>query len=75
MQKSDNMSSEQNYTLKDSTRIKLMEAFAQLDGGLAQLERRIDYLEKTIANVDQRTTALQIKIQERALTGSIGAKQ
>lgn len=64
------MSEVQRITLRDSTRIKLLEAFAQLDGGLAQLERRLDYLEKTIENVDQRTMALQAKIQAQALTGT-----
>ena len=60
---------EQDNLLKEATKIKIMESFAQLDGGLAQLERRLEYLEKTVENVDQRTAALQQKIQMQALKG------
>lgn len=60
---------EQENLLREATKKKIMESFAQLDGGLAQLERRLDYLEKTVENVDQRTASLQQKIQMRALRG------
>lgn len=52
-----------NVSLKDLTRIKIMEAFAQLVGGISQLERRLDQLENSIENVDQRTLFLHHKIQ------------
>jgi len=61
---------EQRPSLKEATRIKLMEAFAQLDGGISILERRVDYLEKIIENVDQRTSALQSQIHMKTIKGS-----
>ena len=61
--------------LHEATKFKLMEAFAQLDGGLAQIERRLEYLEKTVEDVEMRTDKLQEKIQISTIDPKKGTSQ
>ena len=63
-------SNEQNSSLKDATKIKLMESFAQLDGFLAQLENKLNFIEQTVSDVERRTNILQQKIQISTITGT-----